>query len=60
MAFSFGKLLVYQKAIDLSDAICQDTERFPRGYGFSVDQLNRKRPVAGRVAKPGGRAAPQN
>jgi four helix bundle protein len=41
MTFSFEKLLVYQKAIDFSDAICQETERFPRGYGFLVDQLNR-------------------
>jgi four helix bundle protein len=41
VAFSFEKLLVYQKAVDFSDAICTRTEQFPRGYGFLIDQLNR-------------------
>lgn len=41
MAFTFEKLLVYQKAIDFADQICQLTEQFPRGYHFLVDQLNR-------------------
>lgn len=36
MAFAFEKLLVYQKAIDFADAICQATEDFTRGYGFLV------------------------
>ena len=41
VAFSFEKLLVYQKAIDFADRVCTHSERFPRGYGFLVDQLNR-------------------
>ena len=41
MAFAFEKLLVYQKAVDFADTICETTERFPRGYGFLVDHLNR-------------------
>jgi hypothetical protein len=41
MAFTFEKLIVYQKAIDFADRVCQLTEQFPRGYGFLVDQLNR-------------------
>jgi four helix bundle protein len=41
MAFTFEKLIVYQKAIDFADRVCQHTEQFPRGYGFLVDQLNR-------------------
>jgi hypothetical protein len=41
MAFTFEKLIVYQKAFDFADRICQFTEQFPRGYGFLVDQLNR-------------------
>ena len=41
MAFAFEKLLVYQKAIDFSDAVCAKSECFPRDYGFPTDQLNR-------------------
>jgi len=41
MVFAVEKLIVYQKAIDFSDAICTKTEGFPRGYGFLTDQLNR-------------------
>jgi hypothetical protein len=37
MAFAFEKLIVYQKAIDFADAICRQSEQFPRGYGFLVD-----------------------
>ena len=43
MVFAFEKLLVYQKAIDFSDAVCAKSECFPRGYGFLTDQLNRRR-----------------
>jgi hypothetical protein len=35
MAFSFEKLLVYQKAVDFADSILSRTEQFPRGYYFS-------------------------
>ena len=41
MAFTFEKLVVYQKAIDFADSICQETESFTRGDGFLVDQWNR-------------------
>ena len=41
MAFSFEKLLVYQKAVDFADIICDHTEQFERRYGFLADQLNR-------------------
>ncbi len=41
MAFTFEKLIVYQKAISYADCICAITEKFPRGYGFLSDQLNR-------------------
>jgi four helix bundle protein len=41
MAFMFENLQVYQKAVDFSDRIASQTEKFPRGYYFLVDQLNR-------------------
>ena len=41
MAFAFEKLVVYQKAVDFADQIAGRTEKFPRGYYFLVDQLNR-------------------
>ncbi len=34
MAFTFEKLVVYQRAIAFADRICALTEQFPRGYGF--------------------------
>ncbi len=56
MAFSFEKLLVYQKAVDFADAICSATESFPRGYGFLVDQLNRASlSIAANIAEGNGR-----
>jgi four helix bundle protein len=41
MAFSFEKLLVYQKAVNFVDQVCERTEKFGRGYGFLALQLNR-------------------
>lgn len=41
MAFMFENLQVYQKAVDFADGIASHTERFPRGYYFLIDQLNR-------------------
>ena len=41
MAFMFENLQVYQKSIDFADEIAGLTERFPRGFYFLVDQLNR-------------------
>ena len=41
MPFQFENLLVYQKALDFADEVCQLTSRFDRGFGFLADQLNR-------------------
>jgi four helix bundle protein len=41
MPFAFEKLLAYQRSVGLAEAICTATRRFPRGYYFLVDQLNR-------------------
>ncbi len=56
MPFTFEKLHVYQKAVDFTDTICGLTERFPRGYGFVVDQLNRASlSIAANIAEGNGR-----
>ena len=56
MAFVFEKLIVYQKAVDLADQISAATEKFTRGYGFLVDQLNRVAlSVATNIAEGNGR-----
>ena len=56
MAFTFEKLIVYQKAIVYADCICGITEKFPRGYGFLADQLNRASvSIAANIAEGNGR-----
>lgn len=56
MPFTFEKLLVYQKAIDFSDQICQTTQSFPRGFYFLVDQLNRAAlSIAANIVEGNGR-----
>jgi four helix bundle protein len=56
MAFAFEKLLVYQKAVDFADQICSITEKFPRGYGFLSDQVNRASlSIAANIAEGNGR-----
>lgn len=41
MAFMFENLQVYQKAVDFADCTTELAGRFPRGYYFLADQLNR-------------------
>lgn len=56
MAFAFEKLVVYQKAVDFADEICSQTDQFPRGYLFLVDQLNRAAlSIAANIAEGNGR-----
>jgi hypothetical protein len=56
MAFTFEKLLVYQKAIDFADKACQISENFARGYGFLAEQLNRASlSIAANIAEGNGR-----
>lgn len=56
MAFMFENRDVYQKAVDFSDRIAELTEKFPRGYYFLVDQLNRAAlSIATNLAEGNGR-----
>ena len=56
MAFAFEKLLVYQRSVGLADAVCTATGRFPRGYFFLADQLNRAAlSIATNLAEGNGR-----
>jgi len=56
MPFMFENLNVYQKAVDFADEIAALTERFPRGYGFLADQLNRAAlSIAANLAEGNGR-----
>ena len=56
MAFSFEKLIVYQKAVDFADEICATTSEFPNGYYFLRDQLNRASlSISSNIAEGNGR-----
>jgi hypothetical protein len=56
MAFAFEKLLIYQKAIDFAEQVCQRTGLFPRGYGFLIEQLSRTAlSIAANIADGNGR-----
>jgi four helix bundle protein len=56
MAFAFEKLEVYQKAVTFADRACVVTEKFPRGYGFLSDQLNRAAlSISANIAEGNGR-----
>jgi four helix bundle protein len=56
MAFTFEKLLVYQKAVAFADHVCTLTRDLPRGYFFLADQLNRASlSIAANIAEGNGR-----
>jgi four helix bundle protein len=56
MAFMFENLQVYQKAVDFADNMATLTEKFPRGYYYLVDQLNRAAlSIATNLAEGNGR-----
>ena len=56
MTFMFENLQVYQKAVDFADRVASLTEKFPRGYYFLVDQLNRAAvSIATNLAEGNGR-----
>jgi len=56
VAFTFEKLVVYQKAIAFADTICTLTRDLPRGYFFLADQLNRAAlSIAANIAEGNGR-----
>ncbi len=56
MAFAFEKLVVYQKAVNFADKICETTSKFPNGYYYLRDQLNRASlSIAANIAEGNGR-----
>jgi len=56
MAFTFEKLIVYQKAVDFADQICSVTSSFPKNYYFLADQLNRASlSISANIAEGNGR-----
>ena len=56
MAFLFEKLAVYQKSVDFADNVAAITEKFPRGYFFLSNQINRAAlSIAANIAEGNGR-----
>ncbi len=56
MPFAFEKLLIYQKSVDFADRTCALTGKFPRGYYFLADQLNRAAlSISANIAEGNGR-----
>jgi four helix bundle protein len=56
MAFTFEKLIVYQKSVTFADAVCTLSRDLPRGYFFLADQHNRAAlSIAANIAEGNGR-----
>jgi four helix bundle protein len=56
MPFAFEKLIAYQKSVELAESVCVATRRFPRGYYFLTNQLNRAAlSIATNIAEGNGR-----
>ena len=56
MAFTFEKLVVYQKSIDFADKVSQLTLKFPRGFYYLTDQLIRASlSISANIAEGNGR-----
>jgi four helix bundle protein len=57
--FAFEKVVVYQKSVTLTEAVCVMTRGFPRGYYFLADQLNRAAlSIVTNLAEGNGRFTP--
>ena len=56
MAFMFENLDVYQKSVNFADQVLNQTENFPKGFRFLVDQLSRASlSIAANIAEGNGR-----
>jgi four helix bundle protein len=56
MTFMFENLGVYQKSVDLAEEIINLTDKFPKGYFFLTDHLNRASlSIATNIAEGNGR-----
>jgi four helix bundle protein len=56
VAFTFEKLLVYQKSVDFAERDSVLTADFPRGFYYLADQLNRASlSIAANIAEGNGR-----
>jgi four helix bundle protein len=56
MPFMFENLQVYQRSVDFADEVASLSDKFPRGFYFLVDQLNRASlSIATNLAEGNGR-----
>ncbi len=59
MGFIFEDLEVYQRAVDLAEAVLETMDRAPRGSGALKDQLNRAAlSIPTNLAEGNGRSTP--